>query len=781
MKSVKPDSPVMRGVSAGARWGSLAFVTILLISVLGASEVPPGWRDVKAWRGWIVAGVNGSEERGSSSIRHHVVMDCEVLLDEFDDSVPRVVTWRGRVVSSNLESSYHALMDRDGSPIKIDFETAGPFDLKPGSQVKLSFHGDLGWSYELTTCQRKGEVTLVMPRTKPIFRRQEIADICGLTNPFKRTPYPAKVGVLLGTGEFIGVPLAISGLPIGLKETWDWTACFEPTSLEELRLEIDEPGNYATWRPETTPERGKGSPLEVKATLVSSKGTKPNTPVKSFLWELQNTSAEKGVALNFPLDHPNTDFDLELEARSENSRLFEKNQKLEHEVEGTFTDVVGIAPYDWGGWSTLQVTAILVDGRRIIGKVKGKAGRGLRVPKREPASHIAEGWKKEHDASGDDKSDDEKVDGQKDNGDGFTLYEEYRGWVVDGGHVGGDPKKKDFFVLNLIGADAEPGIELFTELSQLKVHSKLRPIEMSQKERLMNGNHTAGAHAVDQHGVWVKTFTRADLGDSGADTPMTRAGVAGRPGITKGVGILARDNVESIFNQPFNLPASDTWIAFDRAIAHELLHSVGVEHHGNKPDYKIDFLFIAPLNPRNRLGRPYFQSTDGKPVTVLKETGADYAAQHYEDYYFYEQMARVDLLPDYLKEARKAFATGKPGYATPEAMAEDEFNGQLAITWSLHGLVGVEHGAHSGDQDCVMRYYFAKFYEAQNPGDGTLYRVTPGTERIGLDICHSGQGTGINGPDNTPQSRYGDAASDAGNCFEQICPNDAIPPRSVKK
>ena len=82
-----------------------------------------------------------------------------------------------------------------------------------------------------------------------------------------------------------------------------------------------------------------------------------------------------------------------------------------------------------------------------------------------------------------------------------------------------------------------------------------------------------------------------------------------------------------------------------------------------------------------------------------------------------------------------------------------------------------------------MRYYFAKFYESKQPavmGNKMYYLVAPGTERIGLQLCRSGKGTGINDAGHRPQSRYGDTAGAAGNCFEQICPNDAIPSRSVK-
>ena len=78
-----------------------------------------------------------------------------------------------------------------------------------------------------------------------------------------------------------------------------------------------------------------------------------------------------------------------------------------------------------------------------------------------------------------------------------------------------------------------------------------------------------------------------------------------------------------------------------------------------------------------------------------------------------------------------------------------------------------------------MRYYFARFYEATGRKD-TLYVATPGSERIGIDICHAPTGTGINAPGRQPQSRYGNAPPGEGDCFSQICPNDAIPPRKTK-
>ena len=80
-----------------------------------------------------------------------------------------------------------------------------------------------------------------------------------------------------------------------------------------------------------------------------------------------------------------------------------------------------------------------------------------------------------------------------------------------------------------------------------------------------------------------------------------------------------------------------------------------------------------------------------------------------------------------------------------------------------------------------MRYYFAKFYESKKApafGNKQYYLVDPGTEPIGMAICHDKLGTGVNAAGHTPQSRYGDATN--GDCFSHICPNDAVPPRAAK-
>ncbi|MCU0970798.1 MAG: hypothetical protein MUF57_03125 [Gammaproteobacteria bacterium] len=556
-----------------------------------------------------------------------------------------------------------------------------------------------------------------------------------------------------------------------------------------LEVRIDD---YAAWRPlGQIAQPGKpGNQLTAKATVLP-KGNAAPPQVRAIRFELLDVSREPGVCLNWPLAAKDNNPDLRLAAAPEvPGTLSAEDQKLV--VSTPLTDdlrrpyaLARIDSYDFGGRATLRVTAELLDGRELSGEfveADGATAQDLiRLPKMAGPDWIAAAWKTEHGVADlPDTQDDEEVSGQIYDGDGFTLYEEYRGWVVAGKRVEGDPARKDFFVLNLIGADARKGIELFEKVSQLRVHSKLRRAEMSEKTRLMNGNHRDAPQRVKQHGVWVKAFDSVKtLGSPGAGTPMTQAGVTGRPGITVGIGILTRDHPDSDFSKPWNLPSYFSVLAWERAIAHELLHSVGVEHHGST-DYRLAAHWVSPRHPRNRIGRPYFRemgsfSQAHTVVDIMGENGHDLATQYMDTYARDHATLKQVFWDQWIAEAQNQNEVIE-GKLTPEKYAENQLENLMG--GMIFGTVGAPHGQHSGHQDCLMRYYFADLYPVRGRGNA-YFLVTPGSEPFGLQLCRTKTGTGVNAASRKPQPRYGDAGPNGGDCFSQITPNDAIPPRKL--
>lgn len=770
-----------------ARWCAVCLCASAWGGAGGLAQENPEARfhDVKAWRGTFLASVRSNETKlpfklPGATFTYDAVLSVEFVLDEFEDE-PAV--WRGRVVGSNLDSAYRSKLNGNGARVESWFGTSGPLQLDPDEKPELQFHPKRGWSFKMKWgAKRPMEVykKTTLTQTGQVFRDQDTASAFAV-NSSKPFPFPARGFVLYGTGERETTLITSSSL-IGVDPhpTWEVAVYLEPAALEELKLEIEEPANYQTWRPETTPDAGPGDPLAVTARVVTASGGKPPVRVEKFIWELEDTSGEPGVAMNYPVGDMDVREDLYLEADGEMFVLNETKQRMERAVREGFTDAVKVVPRDWGGWSKLQVTAVMADGRRVKGKLTGKSEFGLRVPKRAPESHIADGWKEQHKSGADELDDEDDPVGDGNKGDGYTLWEEYRGWIVDGKHVDGDPKKKDFFVLNRMGPDGDRGIGLFKSLSKLRVHTLRSENEMSVETRLMNQNYTQGAHVIDQHGVWIKTFdSAAALGGTGGFTVATSqyrdSPVGFRPGAVEGIGILPRGHADSDFSKPYNLAPADQGRTFDRAVAHEIMHSVGALEHGNG-DGTIEFVFVSPTNENNTAGRPYFamRGAEESPVELLEETGGDVAAKLYPRY------------QAWVTEAEQLFGSiymgrpGEPGYPKmSEAQVRQLCESMASDAFALSGLVGAEHGQHSGNQDCIMRYHFATFYPMTGGRNG-YYRIAAGDERLGFGLCTSSTGTGVNDPGRQPQSRHGSAADGGGNCAGQICPNDAVPPPPAK-
>ncbi|MDB5298911.1 MAG: hypothetical protein JWO87_574 [Phycisphaerales bacterium] len=72
-----------------------------------------------------------------------------------------------------------------------------------------------------------------------------------------------------------------------------------------------------------------------------------------------------------------------------------------------------------------------------------------------------------------------------------------------------------------------------------------------------------------------------------------------------------------------------------------------------------------------------------------------------------------------------------------------------------------------------MRYSFASLYEKKGKSFAWYYISQKHSEKLGMELCRSAKGTGINDPGRKPQPRYGDAMPGWGPCADRIVFNDA--------
>ncbi|MGC9973216.1 MAG: hypothetical protein ABSE56_21785 [Bryobacteraceae bacterium] len=395
--------------------------------------------------------------------------------------------------------------------------------------------------------------------------------------------------------------LVFGGQPAQIQVTVEWS--IQPGLLEQAEVVVQKTPEFQNWRPTAGVKGARGNPLNLTAKLQAKGGGPTNERVAYFIWELTQCSKEPGYAMNAPLDSPSRDFDLKIESGTPSLiPLDTLGQKAQTQA-GQLTDSsIVLAPYDWGAFGKVKVTAVMPDTSQIVGYLDGDPSQtDVRLPMRSDSSLIADVWKKDHGVEGlADVSDNETdPNGDGSAGDGLTLYEEYRGFIIDGQHVEGDPKKKDYFIVNTAGWSYLSGLKMFQNLSGLAVHYLLKQTEMPLS-RVINPNHDQGAHIVDQHGVVISAIA--------ADAGYAKA--VGGPGTPKSISQVITPKI---------LPgAAGDWIDYlASGLAHELFHACNVYHHGDAGYPSVEWELSSST-------KTVIEVPSDIAVTVLDESGAPY-------------------------------------------------------------------------------------------------------------------------------------------------------------
>jgi hypothetical protein len=714
----------------------------------------------------------------------------------------------------------------------------------PGAGLRVEaaactgFEFDFDSSFNATITTQNGTVTT--PQVFGFVGVQQSGSIL-LTSGAIQGPLPANGLLLTGSAS-------VSYLSLVLGDPGTWTLSWTLNPIFDVDLWVTIP-TYQSWRPtggQSETDTGldnSGQPnlLQIQALLVDKTTKQPVDFVPDNVnFSLVQFSSEPGVSMNWPVKNALSTPDLTFDKNQP------KNAKFTISPDGTVADIaptipsnvlpttIYLSPHDWGGWATLNVTAT-VGGLPIEGHLVSPAPPGgstitdILLPQRQPGSHIADVWKSAHNISltTPDTDDSETDPGGKPGcvGDGFTLYEEYRGFMENRKHIEGDPSSKDFFIVNDIGADSEPGIFLFTGTTGLTVHKDLRDDEAQTSPRpelevtgvsdtpqgiIINVENVAGRPRMNfnvneaqletpQYGVLLRTCSNVYLpsrevpntldaifsGDGGETIYQNQSTTAdpahpdhAHPAIDDFICIQPPDSPGTINPTDTHngtITRTDAVRQYDIAVAHELSHSIGVSHHGDRLDEgttKFNLLFKE--DPQNTSGKAMFLD-DSTRVTLLDEkTSADQAP-------LMEQSL--------LQQAAQCLSyINSPTGIPPSLVAEctytfvkllNPFTDDIDTNIPFKFTVGLPQGKHSGDDQCWMRYPFANIYP--KIGDPTTYYlIPPGTEPLGATLCFSPTGTGVNASTHIPQSRFGDARSGRGACHSWVCVNDVYPTKAER-
>lgn len=568
---------------------SLLLATGLLIAPASdGQQLTSEMLNVKAWQGKITVKGNASGSiTGPAGTESYVLVwdvTADVVLEEQNTTGKY---WAGKISGKNSRVSHSLTTVMPDGCRKID-EINGTGDPTGdgGPPVVMLFAGPRDDFSFFTNAILKGIATTRFLGTGVSCG----GSFPGIEGPVEFWPddldrekrFPLQKGMVLShTGEY-EVPFPLSSINAvlgGARPTPKVTVTmeFKPLVKDEMILEISST-RYNNWIPKAKhsgapdAEIQPGDPIEFTAELKMKGGGALSEKATHLVWELINVSAEPGVALNWP---PNgtgfTEPDLKFDPADHQIAKDEQKQRMETKPGEYTTDKAKVAPFDWGGWGVLKVTAHFASRSPLEGKLQGTEETEILLPKRAKNSYIADAWKSSPDGApgGDfaDSENDPKGDGTE--GDGLSLYEEYRGFYENKEHKYANPKKKDYFINNQIGSFALGGIVLFYRQSGLDVHWDLREEELNL-DRVINYLKDRGPSNNDQHGVRIvpieskRPYATAvsTLNDPATPKYITR--------IEMPTQWRARASTGRGFD------------SIDSTIAHELLHACNVWHHGQK-------------------------------------------------------------------------------------------------------------------------------------------------------------------------------------------------------
>ena len=382
----------------------------------------------------------------------------------------------------------------------------------------------------------------------------------------------------------------------------------------------------------------------------------------------------------------------------------------------------------------------------------------------------------------DDDDSEDKLEKNPYKGDGFSLYEEYRGFIENQVHIRTDPHKKDVMICDkvrdaLVSAAvdlpsgsalekaqkaalpnrSQDGINMFAAVTGFITHDKFKAEEFGidigkniyagdeeldtinlppfTNNKVLNFNTSGYAHLHEQSGLLLLPSPRslgyaAAFGKNINDVRplkdwyclvITADFSARMEGYSSVTGDIINDTSIAVAVNP-NGHAKIITDEYAVTVAHEMLHYCNVKHHGDLDEHKITF-YVAPGYPS---------------VYIVENSDA----------------VPINLFWDDLK-------------VTPITPQDPIFKGVTRITVALK----FQHGTNSGVEDCIMRYDNGQAYKG---ADGNYYLLLDWekqySELTGITLCKSKTGTGVNARDHKPRSRYGDATN--GNCQAQVCVND---------
>lgn len=389
----------------------------------------------------------------------------------------------------------------------------------------------------------------------------------------------------------------------------EYTLTYEnnPSTLEVV---IIPPDDYAEWIPEAGQnEATKGNGITFSADL-RVKGSPDLSPLEKakFIFELVDTSHEKGVCLNVPRDaDPANPPDMKFDPKENPGFTITNNGQTATAKKSDISAYIKISSFDWGGYTRLKVTAITdKDNKKFIGHLVNSVERELPIPEDKNNNFIADAWEKEKDIFEKNLpaewNDIDIPSGQEAPGDGISLYERYRGFEFESTYNPANPNlkherlkphRKYVFIYDptdvVLSTATNPVSRdmSFIQISGFVVRFVAENQwsgsgQFSDKMRIVNFNY-GKAHITDQHALHIKASSKTEIID-----PVSGKEESDKPDqITLGIAWDDTSSPRPLQDSPANVYLIEIFTTkIDQYLNDVLIyHTLGMSQFGGK-DYK---------------------------------------------------------------------------------------------------------------------------------------------------------------------------------------------------
>lgn len=301
----------------------------------------------------------------------------------------------------------------------------------------------------------------------------------------------------------------------------------------------------AAWRPKLANE------VTVQASIDPAQGV-----TGRFRFTLFDVSREKGYAMN--AGGSGTGLDLRFASTHPQPMGSAKETSDGYTIEtddALQSASVTIASFDYGAWGRLKAE-VNVEGQWYALDAAG-GGASITVPVDTNGNRIWDTWEKNTGIWGQAASsdDDATPDGEA-HGDGFSNFEEYRGFMVGTDWLTLTPALKELFIYDANG-------EGIGDFKSSGLGTFLIDEQQYDRNRVVNFNR-GYASAGAQKGLKIENAALTTPGVLGLVTPTA----------------TTPNRVEHVYLDMVELESHGS-AAIDSTIAHELGHGVSIEHHGH--------------------------------------------------------------------------------------------------------------------------------------------------------------------------------------------------------